>query len=394
MAEPGARDVYGTSHNLRLFTRGEPAKHSEAIHSVPREHNVHLNHHTELFDKSNAKLAGPHDGKITAQPAPAPQASIPRPRRSLPSVSSPATRGLNDSSKENLGFDAHSATPRSATAEAFAPDASGRSADLCIQPLEAPMSCRFCTATGGGTHLKCMHCDNIYCMACLNSRNGTMFAFDSEGVPFLRCGKCGRNPRTCPIAERPPWQGPPSIAGAPLLPFIDAHKGEENKLLRAEDKLFLSMLRNDDISVSTYNGSSDGPAPPSDAPLPEVYKRLTDPKLFSGSHRKRFSSDGVGLGLEGRRDDTLVQQVIAGCGSITRTVEPEMDCPNRPTLSFESERRAGSRNSVPRQDDVTDEIFERLHRTPIRTASASGEYESMQKVRRNFGMGEHKAGWQ
>ena len=141
-----------------------------------------------------------------------------------------------------------------------------------------------------------MHCDNIYCMACLNSRNGIMFAYDEEGVsklphsfasslfplfffflhpplislcfislplpcilgrevfflshivkcftfvpfccthvfyfpslalslplhpllqaPFLKCSKCGRNPRTCPIAERPPWQGPPSIAGAPLL---------------------------------------------------------------------------------------------------------------------------------------------------------------------------------
>eukprot|EP00048_Salpingoeca_helianthica_P016391 m.232080 g.232080 ORF g.232080 m.232080 type:complete len:392 (+) comp18572_c0_seq1:281-1456(+) len=391
MAEAGFRDVYGSAHKERLFTRGEPGKQSEAIHSVPREQNVHLNHHTQIFDKSQARTEGPNDTKITAQPAPSPVATAPRPRRTLPSLSSPANRGLNDSSKENLGFDAHASTPRTSTADAFSPDATTAVSDVCIKPLEAALKCRFCTATGSGTHLKCMHCDNLYCMACLNSASGTMFAYNDEGSPFLRCGKCGRNPRTCPVAERPPWQGPPSIPGAPLLPFVDAHKGEENKLLRAEDKLFLSMLRNDDINVTTM---SDGPAPSSDAPLPKVFQRLTDPKQFSGSHRKRFSSDGVGLGLEGRREDTLVQEVIAGRGSITRTIEPEMDCPNRPTLSFESERRSGSRNSSMRQDDTADEIFERLHRTPIRAASASGEYESMQKVRRNFGMGEHKAAWQ
>jgi len=27
-----------------------------------------------------------------------------------------------------------------------------------------------------------MHCDNVYCMACLNSKNGSMFALDKEGV--------------------------------------------------------------------------------------------------------------------------------------------------------------------------------------------------------------------
>ena len=56
--------------------------------------------------------------------------------------------------------------------------------------------------------------------------------------------------------------------------------------------------------------------------MPSVFRRLTDPKRFNGTHKHRFAEDGVGMGLEGRREDDSHQTVIAGKAVITRDIDP------------------------------------------------------------------------
>lgn len=394
MAGKGFRDALGSVHVVRQFTSSEPPRSSEAVYRVPREENVHLNHHTVVLDTAGKKVEGKSDMKITSMPAPSPDGATPRPKRVLPTL--PAAAGSHrepfNSSKENMGFDMSSPLPQSTTREAFSPSALAAAEDggardgPCLQPLPPQQRCRFCTATGPGTALLCMHCSNAYCMACLQSAEGSMFARDHDDAPYLRCPKCGHNPRTCPIAERPPWAGSTSVPGAPLLPMVGCDRREEEKLLRAEDKLFLSLLRTD-APVATAD--LDHTRAPPRAGLPSVFQRLTDTKSFSGAHKHRFSADGVGLGLDGRRDDTLSQRVIAGQGMITRDIEPEIDCPHRPALAFES-RPASATPRARRSDDAVPEVYQRLAKSP--GSQPSGEYDVMQKVRKEFGARTWKGG--
>lgn len=388
----GERDALGHVSVVKHYKSFEPPSHTEAIFRVPREENVHLNRHTVVLDTAGQKVQGKSEMKITSQPAPSPLDTVPRPKRVLPTlpVSPTSYRQPFGSTKENLGFNTEGSLPMSTTRDAFSPErlAEAEPSDRpCMQPLPPAVQCRFCTATGPGTALLCMHCDNVYCMACLNSRAGSMFAYDAEQYPILRCAKCNRNPRSCPIAERPPWQGTTSIAGAPLLPVVGCDRRQEEKLLRKEDKVFLSLLRTDtqvataDISPPRSTGSPEG--------LPSVFQRLTNHRLFSGSHKHRFSSDGVGLGLEGRRDDTVTQRVIAGQGMITRDIEPEIDCPHKPALSFDA-RPSSSASTHRPSDDAVPEVYQRLAKAT--NSKPSGEYESMLKVRRDFEARSWRAG--
>lgn len=386
------RDALGVMHNVRQYTHDEPARASEAVFRVPREENVHFNHHTVVLDTTGHRVQGPDTTKITGAAAPVSTgAPVPRPKRVLPTL--PAA-GVSTapflSSKEALGFEDTAPTPRSATADAFSPDKADPAMPTGAAPRPLPplLTCRFCTATGASTCLPCMHCDNIYCLACLNSPHGSMFAQDSAGAPVLRCGQCRRNPRSCPIAERPPWQGTTSLAGAPLLPVVGVDLRDHEQLQKPETKLFVSLLRTD-TPVATAE-----PPPADDGELPSVYQRLTDHKTFSGAHKHRFSADGVGLGLEGRRDNTHMQNVIAGNGTITRDLEPEMDFPHRPLMAFDtttSPRRPTSVSRMSSVDEDMPEVYARLTKAPV---PKPGEYESMQNVRRKFGFTEHKAAWQ
>ena len=70
--------------------------------------------------------------------------------------------------------------------------------------------------------------------------------------------------------------------------------------------------------------------------------RLTNPKNYNSTHKHRFSRDGVGLGLEGRRDDTTMNVLVAGQAQITRDTDPEMDTPHKPQLPWDSPTKTGS----------------------------------------------------
>ena len=37
---------------------------------------------------------------------------------------------------------------------------------------------------------------------------------------------------------------------------------------------------------------------------PNIFDKLTDPKLYTGAHKERFDKDGKGKGLAGRTDNT------------------------------------------------------------------------------------------
>lgn len=65
---------------------------------------------------------------------------------------------------------------------------------------------------------------------------------------------------------------------------------------------------------------------------PSIFERLTDSRLYTGSHKHRFDQNGVGRGLDGRTTDETLGDLMAGKGKIVRDREPEMDFPNNPQL--------------------------------------------------------------
>ena len=71
---------------------------------------------------------------------------------------------------------------------------------------------------------------------------------------------------------------------------------------------------------------------------PDVFVRMLDPKNCHGTHKHRFDENGKGRGLEGRRDNTDYEDAIAGHATITRSLVPEFDAPNRPLCSWEQDK--------------------------------------------------------
>jgi len=65
---------------------------------------------------------------------------------------------------------------------------------------------------------------------------------------------------------------------------------------------------------------------------PSIFDRLTDTRLYTGSHKHRFDANGLGRGLDGRTTDETLGDLMAGKGKIVRTREAEMDFPNNPQL--------------------------------------------------------------
>jgi len=57
-------------------------------------------------------------------------------------------------------------------------------------------------------------------------------------------------------------------------------------------------------------------------------------RSFTATHKHRFSGDGVGRGIDGRRDDEQLQTLIGGLAVITRETDPEMDTPCMPAKTY------------------------------------------------------------
>ena len=57
---------------------------------------------------------------------------------------------------------------------------------------------------------------------------------------------------------------------------------------------------------------------------PAIFDRLTDSRYYTGSHKHRFDSNGLGRGLDGRTTDETMGDLMAGNGRIVRDREPEV----------------------------------------------------------------------
>jgi len=146
----------------------------------------------------------------------------------------------------------------------------------------------YCTSDGPNSDLKCIHCGKGYCGVCLTGDGGRM-----KGP--LECASCGKKPGTESIARRASWK--------------DGQSLEESDVsgmgLRERSK---SRTEGGSKSRSKSSG------PPSKKAASSIFDRLTDPNLYTGTHKTRFDKDGKGLGLKGR------DSISKGVGHVPATV--------------------------------------------------------------------------
>lgn len=214
------------------------------------------------------------------------------------------------------------------------------------------------------------------------------------------------------IEERPPWV---SITGeanpvfgdyiAPVLGNLERHRQQQQQFA---DRHFLQSLRipedpnvqwrMDKIRRKTMVESEAD----RDENMPDVFVRLMDHTRYPGAHRARFSADGIGMGIEGRRDDTMDQEVQAGNGTITRGIEPEIDAPNKPSLPWDrmrASKHAYYTKAINPNFSTADanEDHEMTHGTIGRLSSElhktftrdGGDYEAEQNKRAEFKVDPH-----
>jgi len=220
------------------------------------------------------------------------------------------------------------------------------------------------------------------------------------------------------IAERPPWVGVTGEANAVfgdyIAPVLGRKERHDQQQQQFADRHFLQSLRiPEDPNVQWRTDKvrrktmleSDMDA---DADLPDVFVRLLDHTRYPGAHRARFSADGVGMGIEGRREDTLHQEVIAGNGTITRNLEPEMDAPHKPIMPWDEDRMqphafytqninpefstADANEDQEMTHGVIGRLASELHKTHTRDG---GDYETTQKTRQHWKTDDHHVrSWQ
>eukprot|EP00053_Salpingoeca_punica_P012673 m.113747 g.113747 ORF g.113747 m.113747 type:complete len:368 (+) comp16011_c0_seq4:482-1585(+) len=258
-----------------------------------------------------------------------------------------------------------------------------------------------CTAMGDSTQLACLRCGLVYCMACLRSDLGQMYGTDSKGRHCLICADCGGNPRTVPLSQRPAWQGRVAVSetkSKPILPSVGSARQAEDRVWQKEDsRAWMTSLRSETpTSSTTPPGSrprsatphrSRSVTPSEKPPMPAVFDRLTSVETYGGMHKHRFSKDGVGRGLAGRRDDDSVQKTIAGQGQITRDSDPDMDTPTAPKAR--KLKRAVSSGNVSSMDAYTDPVmlhgvYSRLVQYSPAQSRRPGEYETTRKAAQPF----------
>ncbi|EGD82798.1 hypothetical protein PTSG_03448 [Salpingoeca rosetta] len=351
------RDVYGTTQLHKPFRAHEPDPRTiEAVHQVPRESNVRLTASSKVFEgKGNLQGHNPH--KITAsQPY---SAKSPRKRRQLPPT--PSTEALSSRIHthkvpvyDKKGPIANSTTHTS-TFEAPRVLPHVEISDRTIRPL---------------------------------SQNVQRSSFRDD--PVERSGDTqGRWNTDHGYSERD------NIGQLPLT--VVGEDSEQISAWRRSQDLIKSLRVSDAKAEdpwwtprSTQPESRHDRATTETDDLPDVFVRLTDHKRYNGTHKHRFSQDGVGLGLEGRREDDHHRHVLAGEAKITRDLDVEMDAPNKPTLPWETPKtsRPVSRSSTSRSRSPSKEsVFERLSKPTKRKQDLpDGDYEIKMKVMNDFGV--------
>lgn len=211
--------------------------------------------------------------------------------------------------------------------------------------------------------------------------------------------------------ERPPWNGSNTILGADIEPALGRNaRFAQTKQQHADRHLLQSLRVPDDPNVQWRRDrissviAADREAGLDEDDMPDVFVRLLDPGKFNSTHKHRFSETGVGMGLEGRRDDNDHEINVAGQAQILRTLEPAMDQPHKPLMPWELARmRTDSCYTVDinpnhsSQDAYDDPIMSdngiygklaaEHHSTKVRDG---GDYETMRKARKSFNIDSHE----
>eukprot|EP00041_Stephanoeca_diplocostata_P006229 m.78599 g.78599 ORF g.78599 m.78599 type:complete len:239 (+) comp16246_c0_seq3:278-994(+) len=211
-------------------------------------------------------------------------------------------------------------------------------------------------------------------------------------------------PRRVSNAERPPWSQPNggenTIHGSEIAPEVGRIERHKQNQKHFSDRHLLQSLRvHDDPNTEWRREKIQQKLAEEDDNLPSVFQRLTDPKRYSGTHRHRFDAAGKGRGIEGRRDDTEYNVNVTGKGTIIRDVDPEMDTPSKPRLSWDYNKlrpdayytsdmtRLHSVDEAFTDPEMTHGVYGKLaqEKMPVYERDG-GEYEDVQRTRQSFGI--------
>lgn len=155
---------------------------------------------------------------------------------------------------------------------------------------------------------------------------------------LIRCAGCGRKPRIKPNAQRRGWghevASPQGTSKTVLSPpqrgktaqaywaYKNAaqHQGEftwgQQPGLRESARIDRQTIHRDSPTLSILPATTFSlcfPLPDATPPHRSIFDKLTDPSLYTGSHKHRFDEDGRGRGLEGR--DSVAKGL--GTGGVT-----------------------------------------------------------------------------
>lgn len=136
----------------------------------------------------------------------------------------------------------------------------------------------YCTSQGPSTNLHCLHCHVRYCGACLHGESGKMES-------LVKCAGCGRKPRVKSNASRRGWGGE-----------VASPQGTSKSMIRPPQRgktAAAYWAYKNDANQGQFTWGSP-------APKRTIFDKLTDPSLYTGSHKHRFDREGRGRGLEGR----------------------------------------------------------------------------------------------
>eukprot|EP00056_Hartaetosiga_gracilis_P023065 m.34979 g.34979 ORF g.34979 m.34979 type:complete len:365 (+) comp9974_c0_seq1:227-1321(+) len=350
------RDAYGRTHLNKQFIAHEPASTThEAAYSVPRKNNMRLTHSTPHV-KHNVDIVAANPIKLTAGSRYNP--SSPRRRRQLPPT--PNTKALNKRTfhpRDNL-YDANKSLATNTTTKEFhghdgVEPSHLHVSDKTIQPLsQQVVNTRFSRHTED-------HGNNLW-------RDDHGFS-EKESV-----GK--------------------------LPTFVVGNSTQQLNEYRDSKDLITSLRQptEKDSWWKPKGGKKGQMAINADVEMPEVFQRLTDTNNYVSTHKNRFSTDGVGLGLEGTTDNDYHTVVQAGKAIITRDIDVEIERPNQPKVPWTSSTsttgpsRTPTRNTTRAPSRVANyeqdcpDIFKRLA-TP-KKSKKDGEMEVKNKVMKEFGM--------
>eukprot|EP01147_Barroeca_monosierra_P009063 gene9063-1378_t len=354
------RDAYGVTHQFKAFRAHEPNPQSvEAIHKIDRNANKRLTASTPLTDTAPNYAAS---CKVISKENDNGAVTIPRRKRQLPKI--PTVNDLHERIQNHQVY---------------------------YYDKEAPPES---TTT----------CHSSYVHPNVSGLILPEYFLDFErSDPIARSGNTsGKWQSNHGFSEREP------IGSMPL--FMVGEDAEQIAAWHDAELLMTSLRVSDSVasnqwwnparsrpqsapSSGTDSRLLDTSAKEESSEMPEVFTRLTDHKHYNGTHKHRFSQDGAGMGLEGRREDDTYRQVLAGKAQITRDIDLEMDAPNKPKMPWEtapsktrSRSVSASSSSSRRKISAKEQVFERLYKPSRRVCQLDGDYETRLKIMNDFGV--------